>query len=367
MARHEYAQARQSIEKALALAPEEVDLLNTLGYAATESGDLTAGVAALNRYRALRPKEGNPLDSLGDVHLVAGKFAEAEKFYLEAQKADRALLNDGDLMKAAIARLYTGDVAGAGKIADQFFDVRQKANDSLVEYRRALWGWAAGRRKEAMRQMEAFAQAAGATPALRDAASHAWSDLSMWMLMMGDRAGASAAAQKSIALATPASAGNAVVARFLALPEAPAAKWESRANQQFGAPSQVAIRNVALAYALLMNREFAAAQVVLEPMWRNGAPLTDEGLPLLLAWTYLETGKTKEAEALLRNYPVPPNNGPAAFTALYLPRIFYLRAELAEKAGRTEEARSEYRKFLDLSGPDPLQWGEESKAQAAGR
>jgi Flp pilus assembly protein TadD len=363
MVRHEYAPARQAIEKALALAPEDTDLLNILGYSAAQSGDLKAGVAALERYRALRPKEANPLDSLGDVQLVVGNLAEAEKLYLEAQKIDRAFLSDGDLIKAAMARLLSGDVSGADKLAEDFFQARKQANDPTLEYRRAMWNWIAGRRRAAMRQMETFARAAESTPALRDGVSRAWSDLSVWALELGDRAGATAAAQKSISLATPASAGNAVVARFLALPEAPAAEWSVRANQQFGAPAQAQLRNLALAYALLMNREFAAAQTVLEPMWRNGAALTDEGLPVLLAWCYVETGKLREAEALLRPYPIPPTGGPAVYTSLYLPRLFYLRGVVAEKGGRGEEARKEYRKFLDLSGADPLMWGEEKKAR----
>jgi tetratricopeptide (TPR) repeat protein len=365
MARHDFTQARQAYEKASALAPEDVDLLNSLGYAAAQSGDLEAGVAALKRYRSLRPKEANPLDSLGDINLVAGKLSEAESYYLEAQKADPAFLNDGDLIKAAMARLLTGEVGQADKIADQYFDARRKAKDPVVDYRRAEWHWIAGRRREAQRAMEAFAQSAEGVPALRDVASHAWSDLAVWSVMLGDRTAAGQAAQKAIALATQNSAGSAVVARFLALPEASPAEWGSRANQQFGSGAQMPIKNVALGYALLVNRHFLAAQAILEPMWQNGAPLIDEGLPVVLAWCYLETGKAKEAEALLRANPIPPNAGPGAFTGLYLPRLFYLRGVLAQQEGRHEEANAEYRKFLALSGPDPLVWGEEKKAQAA--
>jgi tetratricopeptide (TPR) repeat protein len=363
MARHEYTQARQAYEKAVALAPQDADLLNSLGYAAAQSGELDAGVSALKRYRALRPKEANPLDSLGDIHLLSGKLDDAENDYLDAQKADRAFLADGDLIKAAMARLLTGDVAAADKIAEQYFDARAKAKDPLVDYRRSQWNWVAGRRRQAIAQMGAFAQSSQAVPALRDAAAHAWSDLAVWLMMLGDRNAASQAVQKAVALATPASAGSVVVARFLTLPEASPVEWGTRANQQFGA--QLAIKNVALAYALLMNRQFLAAQALLEPMWQNGASQTDEGLPVLLAWCYLETGKAKEAEALLRPNPIPQNNGPGPYTGFYLPRLFYLRGMLAEQQGRKDEAHAEYHKFLALSGPDPLMWGEEKRAQAA--
>jgi Flp pilus assembly protein TadD len=365
MSRHEYSRARQAYDKAAALAPQDAELLNLLGYAAAQSGDLNAGVAALKRYRELRPKEANPLDSLADIYLMWGKLGEAESNYLEAQKVDRTFLNDGELSKAAMARLLTGDVSAADKLAGQYFEARRQAKDVLVDYRRSQWDWIAGRRRQAMREMEAFARAAEGQGPLRDAASRAWSDLSVWQVMLGDRSAAAQSAQKAIALATPASAGNAVVARFLSLPEASPAEWASRADQQFGAGAQSPIKNVALGYALLLSGQFPAAQSVLEPMWRNGAPLTDEGLPVLLAWCYVQTGKTNEADPLLRFNPVPPTAGPGAFTGLYLPRLFFLRAIQGAKAGRQEEARAEYRKFLDLSGPDALIWGEEKKAQAA--
>jgi Flp pilus assembly protein TadD len=364
MVRHDYAQARQAYEKAVALAPDDVELLNSLGYAAAQSGDLNAGVAALKRYQTLRPKDSNPLDSLADIHLLSGKLGEAESYYLEAEKIDRTFLSDGDLIKAATARLLTGDVAAADKIAQQYLEARRQAKDPVVEYRRATWDWFAGRRRQAMRELESFANNAQNAPALRDAASRAWSDLTIWALMIGDRGVATQAAPKAIALATPASAANAVVARFLALPEASLAEWASRADQQFG-PGTPPVKNYALGYALLLNRHFQAAQALLEPMWRNGAQLTDEGLPVLLAWCYLETGKPEQAEALLRPNPIPPSTGPGVFSAFYFPRLFYLRGALATRAGRQEDARAEYRKFLDLSGTDALVWGEEKNARAA--
>ena len=49
------------------------------------------------------------------------------------------------------------------------------------------------------------------------------------------------------------------------------------------------------------------------------------------------------------------------YTCFYLPRIFYLRGLLASKEGRKDDARGYYEKFLALSGPDPLIWGEEKK------
>jgi tetratricopeptide (TPR) repeat protein len=137
-----------------------------------------------------------------------------------------------------------------------------------------------------------------------------------------------------------------------------------RAEQQFPGPGLTNIKNFALAYALLVNRDFAAAQPMLKQMWESGVSFAGEGLPVMLAWSYLETGKVKEAGALLHDNPIPPETGLTPYTTFYLPRLFYLRGLLAEKEGRGDEAREQYKKFLDLSGPDPLAWGEEAKARA---
>jgi hypothetical protein len=160
---------------------------------------------------------------------------------------------------------------------------------------------------------------------------------------------------------SPTSRGNAIVAAFLAMPPAPASEWSVRAERQFGGANQTQIRNFALAYALLVNKEFGAAQLLFKQMWESGTPVADEGMPLMLAWCYLETGKVKEAAPLLRFNPIPNINGLSPYAAFYLPRVFYLRGLLAQKEGG--DARTEYKKFLALSGDLPLIWGEEKKAR----
>jgi tetratricopeptide (TPR) repeat protein len=181
--------------------------------------------------------------------------------------------------------------------------------------------------------------------------------------MFGDRTGAMGFAQKALSIAGPASAGNALVARFLAQPPATSSEWVLRAEQQFAGPQQAPIKNFSLAYGQLLNQQFQPAMLLLRQMWETGSPTGDEGLPVMLAWCYLETGKTKEAAALLRSNPVPPSGGLTPYTSFYIPRLLYLRGLLAEKEGRAADARSAYDKFLAISGPDPLLWGEEKKAR----
>jgi Flp pilus assembly protein TadD len=360
LARHDYTRSMESFQKATGLEASDAAAWNSLGYAAAYAGDLTAGTNALRRYQALTPAGANPLDSLGDIHLISGKLAEAEQFYQQSFQKDPNFNNQGSLLKVAIARLYAGDVAAADQAAGKYFDVRAQAKDPILDYRRAQWLWLTGRRKQAFQQMQSFADGAENTP-LRDSASRADAELSMWKLMTGDRPGALQLAEKAFRMASPAARGNAIVAAFLSLPPASASEWTVRAEQQFGGPGQTSIRNFALTYALLVNKEYQPAGLLLKQMWESGTPIADEGMPVMLAWTLIQTGKPQDAGPLLKFNPVPNANGLTPYASFYLPRIFYLRGKLAEKEGR--DALAEFKKFLALSGDLPLVWGEEKDAR----
>ena len=362
MNRHLFRQAQEAYRKASDLEPEDIALFNSMGYAAGQAGDLDAATSALRRYAALRPNEANPLDSMGDVHLAAGRLADAENFYLQAAKKDPNFQNNGALLKAAMARLLTGDVPGANLLAERYLAARLEAKDPIVDYRRAQWTWIGGRRKTAAQQMGAFALASESGP-LREIASRAYAELAVWSLESGDREGAASLSQKALSIVGPASAANALVARFLASPPASSSEWAVRAEQAFPGPAQGAIRNFALAYALLVSQQFQPAMLLLRQMWETGSPTADEGLPVMLAWCNLETGRVKDAAPLLASNPIPSPNGLTPYTGFYIPRLLYLRGLLAEKEGRAADARAYYDKFLALSGPDPLQWGEEKKVR----
>jgi Flp pilus assembly protein TadD len=360
--RHEYKRATANFQKAAALEPGDAAVWNLLGYASAYAGELETGMSALRRYQALSPAEANPLDSMGDINFASGRLAEAEKFYLEAHRKDPNFLNQGDLLKAAIARIYTGDIAGATQLSGQYFDARRQMKDPIVDYQVAQWSWLTGHRREAVQQMQAFVRTAEAENSpLHDVGSRAESEMAVWKLMLGDRAEAAQLAAHAATAASPSARGNAIVAAFLAMPPATSSEWTVRAEQQFGGPGQTQIRNFALAYALLLNREFAAAQLLFRQMWESGSPIADEGMPVMLAWSYLETGKVKEAAPLLRFNPIPNANGLTPYASFYLPRLFYLRGLLTAKEGR--DPHPEYKKFLDLSGAVPLIWNEERKAQ----
>jgi tetratricopeptide (TPR) repeat protein len=361
MNRREYQQAVQSYRKLLEVEPEDATALNQLGYAVAYAGNFDAALDALGRYQALRPAEANPLDSQGDVNLLAGRLRQAENLYLQAAKKDPNFEGGGDLWKAAMARLMTGDVAGADTLAGQYIQAREAAKDPIAEYRKAEWSWIAGHRKSACQRLETFARGAENGP-LREFASRAYSQLAVWSLAMGGPAAAAQLAQKGALLAGPSSAGAAMVARFLAEPPASSSEWSVRAARLFPNPSENSIRNFALAYALLLGKQFQPASLLLRQLYDGSNAAADPSLPVMLAWTCLETGRANEAAPLLRLNPIPFISGVSLFTPFYFPRIYYLRGLLAEQQAKPDEARANYQLFRQLSGPDPLIWGEEERA-----
>ncbi len=359
--RRNYPQAVTALQRSLAIEPDDITALNQLGYAAAFAGDLDAATRALQRYAALRPTEANPLDSLGDVNLLLGRLPAAENCYRQAAAKTATPQNGGELYKAAMARLMTGDRAAADALAKQFVDSRRTANDPMTGYYQAQWAWIEGRRKEGYEQMAAFARGVE-SGAARQAASDSYSQLAIWSVALGDRPGAARMAQKALPLTSPSGTALAAVASFLSQPSASSAEWAARAERQFPVPAQKPVRDLALAYALLADRQFTAAAQVLQPLYDAASPTTDDSLPVLLAWADLDTGKPKEAAALLRFNPLPSLSGMKPLMVFWFPRLFYLRGRLAALAGNAQQAQAQFQLFRELSGNEPLSWGEEAGA-----
>ncbi|HLK46493.1 MAG TPA: hypothetical protein VKT49_00080 [Bryobacteraceae bacterium] len=361
MSAHDYRLAVEAYQKAVELAPSDAALLNQLGYATAYGGNLEAAMRALRRYEVLRPADANSLDSMGDVNVLLGRLHDAEKFYLQAAQKDQAFLGGGEFRKAAMARLMSGDIRGADELEKQYLGSRAAAHDPLADYYQAEWLWVSGRRKEGFQRLEEFAQRAE-TGGARDAAAEAYGELAVWSVALGNRAGAAPIAQKAVPLAGPGASGTVAVARFLAQPSASALEWSDRAARAFPSPAARVMKDRALAYALLLDRQFAAAAELLKRQYENGAGAPDEETPLLLAWCLVETGRAQEATGLLRFNPLPPSSGVRPFQVFYFPRLFYLRGRAALAVREAGAGRAQHKLFLQLSGETPLAWGEE-KAQ----
>jgi len=343
MSTRDYDDAIVEFRRGLSIRPDDAAALNTMGYAAAYSGDLPTAIRVLRGYEQLRPREPNPLDSLGDAHFALGHFREAEQFYLAAQAKAPGFLNGGEVLKAAQARLMTGDIAGATALFKRYLAGREAVQDPNAPYHAAAWAWQTGARREAVAALDRLARAlaqAGPAGPWRELASRADAQTAVWLLNLGDRASAAEHARKAVAEAGPATSALVSLVAYLAQPEA------------FTPPAQSPLKDYAQAYALLFGKQFRSAAQVLQELYKRPAPDPDDGLAVLLAWAYAESGDWQRAEPLLRLNPLPQAAGVPIFSSLYFPRLFFLRGAALEREGHGTEARRHYQLFRSLTGPD---------------
>jgi tetratricopeptide (TPR) repeat protein len=314
--------------RAAALQSAEPQVRNLLGYARAAAGDFDGAIQAMREYRALRPNDPNAFDSLGDVYYRFGKFAEAEKAYLEGPAPVFG--------KAAFARLMTGDLSGANAL----FAKGASANDPAAELRLASWEFVSGRRAAGLQRIERFAAVSRS-----ELASIAWAHAAVWHRLLGNNARAAEAGRKAVETAAP---GSAPIARLCAA--------LAGVNSTPGSP-------LADAYALLLSRRFADAVPVWKNLHERAGLQPEEDVAVLLAWALIESGERAAAAALLEPSPIPGVSRPNPLQAFTFPRIVYVRARAAEAAGKAEEALRQYRLFLTLSGAEPFIFGEENAAR----
>ncbi len=181
VAAHAYPKAVAEYGQALERDPDDIVLLNQLGYTQSYARDLQGATATLERYRALRPQEPNPFDSLGDVYYYLGHFKEAAGYYAQAYGKDPAFLSGGELYKAAWANLMNGDAKSADDLFSKYIAAQQQQHDPLVVYRQAQWEFLTGHRKQALAKLADFAKTAQG-----GAADIAASQLAIWNLETGN-------------------------------------------------------------------------------------------------------------------------------------------------------------------------------------
>jgi tetratricopeptide (TPR) repeat protein len=198
-ARH-FREAAAHYRELAKLEPANANIPNLLGYAEAFAGDLDAARKALEEYGREPGQHANSLDSLGEVHFMRGKFAEAEQYFTEAHQSNPALLAGEDLLKAAYAHWLAGDTViraaargavnnrgadkraatsggaasgipsggyvtggdvtggdlqGADALMARFLQFRRNQKDATVDWREASWLYATGRREQAVAKMAA--------------------------------------------------------------------------------------------------------------------------------------------------------------------------------------------------------------------
>ncbi len=333
LSERKFSDAIHSFEAVTKLDGEDVVIWNELGYAYAFAQDLTGARRALETYqRALGPDDVNGLDSLGEVSFYLSDFAGAEKYFLQASAKSPAAQGGGELLKAAQARLMTGDLPGADGLFQKHLKTMQR---QLADYQQAQWEFLTGRRKAAMQRLE---QILGKLPGEGPAVGAC--QLSIWKLQTGDSKGAVSMADQAVKSAlSPAVQKMGATCRALA----------EGSSVTTGSP-------VANAFGLMLSRKYAEALPLIEKIYRETNPSFDGQVRTLLAWAYVENGRTADAKQLVALYPIPLSAGDPLFASLIFPRFLFLR-------GAALQSKPSYELYLKYVGDVPDVFGEDVLAR----
>jgi len=335
--------AVDELRSALALDPDNPNLLNMLGYAQVLNGNLDGARDAFERYRRAAPNDVNPLDSLGEAYFFAGRFAEAERTFLEAH--DKMAVKSGvELMKAAQARLYTGDVPGADGLFRRYADLRHSARDLFADLEVSRWRYVEGKQKEAISAAESIA-ANGAG----DLDAYANAQLAIWYTVAGQAPQAQERAARAVQMAqSPQVRAASAITRFVTQPKPDPSQWLIAAEQTFG-PAASPVKTLAIAYGLLLSRQFGPASEPFRTLYQQTSPALDGQVRTLYAWTLVETSRKADAVPLVQIYPMPFGPGDALFSTLVFPRFLYVRGTALEATGDHAAARQSLDLFHKFS------------------
>jgi tetratricopeptide (TPR) repeat protein len=287
LSRRDLAAASTAFERSLQSDPGNTTTLNTLAYTRAYAGDLEGAQRALARYAEMAPGDANLQDTLGDVHFHLGRFGEAEKYYLEANRLNPSLLAGGDLYRAALAARFAGDLKRADAHFANWLAVRKGGGDPLLTVREAVWEASTGRLDQARTRLRQLADTASGNPDVRTAAA---AQLALFNKTAGEQAVAPVVADNA----------SAAIAGFLCQPDADAQEWTRRAQ-----PLPPQVRATLLGYALLLNRHFKEAVPVWRSIYGGTHPTADSDARVMLAWALSGSGQAAEAAQLLTRAPIP--------------------------------------------------------------
>jgi Tfp pilus assembly protein PilF len=300
LAARRFNSAVDFFKSAVAIQPDNPVLLNQLGYTEAYRGNLDGAREVLERYRTLQPGQANALDSLGEVHFFAGRFADAAKYFLDAARIQPNLLGGVEVLKAAQAKYMQGNLTEADQVYGRWDKLHRDSRDPAADLRKAQWLYITGRRAEAIKAAELAA--ADANP---EVAAYALCHLALWSMDAGDRAKASDFAARAAQSAHGSVAQIAALCRYIVdLPPQPEGQR---------------IPDIARAYAALFAGHPADAIPLLKPLYEKSSPTSDANLRILYAWALSGAARRDEARPLLDRYPIPLG---AADDVLFMTQLF---------------------------------------------
>ncbi len=291
------ADAALLMEKHLQLHPNQSEDWNPLAYLRAWAGDLNGAIQAIEKYQSLTPNQANALDSKGEIYYRFGRFADAEKAFLESDAKDPAFNGRQALYKAAIARLMAGNAAGAKELYDKFAAARGEEKAALE----AHWLYVAGQTSEATAALRAAAKAQKGDPAARS-----FTQLALWASARGDWGGARQELTAAVSQ-QPSNSTRAFLAAVavVASPEGDEAVLRDRAAKALPGPQLAPIRDGALALALLFHEKPAEAATVAASLRKMESGGGERFPRVLLARSLQQTGKTAEAAEQMKTHLIP--------------------------------------------------------------
>ncbi len=81
-------EAEEAFRQALSIDPDYADAHSKLGVVLAERGDRPAACAQFERALQINERHGSALTNLGNLHFLAGDFAEAERYHRLAIASD---------------------------------------------------------------------------------------------------------------------------------------------------------------------------------------------------------------------------------------------------------------------------------------
>jgi eukaryotic-like serine/threonine-protein kinase len=363
----ENARSVEMLNEGLKLDPKSETLLNVMGYAQANAGNLKAAIEANDQYIAVRPNDPNPWDTRGDIYFELNHDDEAIEAYRKVLELKTDFVGFQDYIKLAIAyadqkkyaladsalQEYVKRATGAGKSFIAVFQGQFKEGRGDLEGAHASY-------QRAARDLARAGQNEGAGDALRSMSKISiltgqgfGSDLAFarQQKLSGWEYGAVSAMQ---AMMGDASASEKSLQQYAAT------------RPELGPPGIERIRNIQAMYAALVRKD---AQGVLSAASRF-PNYTNSWLRFPRGWAYFQTKDYARAEEDLRAALLDERNmsnfnrfrgrSPllSALAHFYLGRIY-------ESTGKRDQAVNEYQEFLSHFENSRAQLPEIAEARAA--
>jgi len=284
---------------------------------ATLRKDEGARAAALTELAKLAPQDTGPLLGLAAIEQQARKYAAAEALYRRVLAIDPT--NGDALNSLGYAEGESGDLEAAAKTFQAYGKLPNQADNALDSLGEV--NFMNGRFAEAEKL---FAQVSARDPNFLKGAPLMKAAYAHWL--GGDLAGADALMQKYLA--------------FLAKQNDPLAAWREAGWFYATGRREQAMAALATAppdQAATVERQRAVwrgeAHVPddlnqLRTVYQNTNPATDGLARTLYAEALVKAGKTDEARALLKLWPLPESASDNLLQSLMYPRFLELRKEL---------------------------------------